>query len=66
MIGGIAGALAGTEGIKAEWLEKGLEEGEGEQARAADLVQTAINKNKAYQTADSEFSALLSRESPDN
>ena len=59
MIGGIAGALAGTEGIKAEWLEKVLEEGEGEQARAADLVQTAINKNKAYQTAESEFSALL-------
>ena len=59
MVGGIAGALAGAEGIKAQWLEKVLQEGEGEEALAVDLVQTAISKDKDYQVAESEFGALL-------
>ena len=59
MLGGLAGALVGEEGINPNWRDKILSYGGGEEAIAEGLVQTAIDKDRAYRKERDLFAGLL-------
>ena len=59
MLGGLAGALTGVDGIRSEWKEKILGYGGGEEKIAEDLSRTAINKDSSYRQEQGVFGSLL-------
>lgn len=61
MLGGLAGAFAGVQGIKSQWLEKILSYGGGEEKIAADLASTAIKKDSSYKLEQAPFDRLLGK-----
>lgn len=58
MLGGLAGALNGVEGIRPHWADKAL--GAGEARIAEDLVSTAVKKDASYRAEQGLFDSLLS------
>ncbi len=59
MLGGLAGALCGEEGIDPKWRNKILGYGGGEEAIAEGLAQTAIGKDRDHREEQERFAGLL-------
>jgi len=59
MLGGIAGALSGIQGIEPSWKNKIMCYGTGEEAIAEGLAQTAIQKDSSYRMEQELFADLL-------
>ncbi len=59
MVGGLAGAFAGIDGIKPQWRDKVLSYGGGEEKISEDLVRTAIEKDASDRLEQEPFGSLL-------